>query len=262
MTRTPLFDTHCHLDFPPFQDDVGGHIDLARQHQVERILIPSVGPSNWLTITNLATQYPNLYFALGIHPHFIRQDPQVMLQQLEKVLADTSQHTHLVAIGECGLDFTVDTPAEIQEQILIRQLELANEYQLPVILHSRQSHNRLLQLLKQTPPIKGGVLHAFSGSEQQAKQFIKFGLKIGVGGVITYPRANKTRNTIRNLPIDTLVLETDAPDMPLTGEQGCYNHPKNTSVIVECVAELKKQSKQTIACKLWENSNLLFGICE
>jgi TatD DNase family protein len=150
----------------------------------------------------------------------------------------------------------------LQERIFIHQIEMANQYQLPIILHSRKTDNRLLQLLKQNRFQYGGVLHGFSGSYQQAMQFIECGFYIGVGGVITYPRAKKTRQAVAQLPLEKLVLETDSPDMPLNGHQGKANHPKMIGEIVSCLASLKGMSRQTIAENVWKNGNLAFGICE
>lgn len=255
-----LFDTHCHFDFDVFQEDFAHQVDLAREQGVERILIPSVGPSNWARIQELANQYSNLYYALGFHPYFLQQEFEQFAPELESLLS--SSNRQCVAIGECGLDFAIDVPVELQEQALELQFELARRFDLPVILHSRKAHNRLIQLVKAAKLPKGGVLHAFSGSYQQAMEWIRLGFLIGVGGTITYPRANKTRDAIQRISLENIVLETDAPDMPIIGYQGEPNHPSKLIHVLNELALLRTESKQSIASQLWENSNSAFFICE
>ncbi|KJY82253.1 deoxyribonuclease [Vibrio galatheae] len=255
-----LFDTHCHLDFDVFAADLDGHIDAAKQAGVERFVIPSIGPSNWRKVADLADQYSSIYYALGIHPYFIDPDSHTYQKQLRQLL--TERPAQCVAVGECGLDAMVGIDRLRQEQIFVQQVELAQAFQLPLIIHIRKTHNRLLQLLKQYRFSYGGVIHGFSGSYQQAMQFVDMGFFIGVGGVITYPRASKTRQAIIQLPLESIVLETDSPDMPLNGHQGKENHPKMLAQIVSCLASLKGMSKQTVAERVWKNSNSAFGICE
>ncbi|WP_223159264.1 TatD family hydrolase [Vibrio sp. Y2-5] len=267
MTKTAtrhklrLFDTHCHFDFDEFAASFSEQMSAATQAHVEKIIIPSVGLSNWLRVKNLATQYPvTLRYALGFHPYFLEHFSDEQLQLLEDELSQ--RESACVAVGECGLDAMVAVDASLQERVFIAQLAMAQHAHLPLILHSRKTHNRLLQLIKQHRFTQGGVLHAFSGSEQQARQFIDLGFKIGVGGVITYPRANKTRQAISQLPIESLVLETDAPDMPLFGRQGEANHPKYLIHVLEELAVLRDTNKEKLASQLWANSIELFRIDE
>ncbi|XAW89973.1 TatD family hydrolase [Vibrio sp. CDRSL-10 TSBA] len=257
----PLFDTHCHFDFDAFAAHFADELALASQQGVQRILIPSIGRQNWQRVATLAADYPDhIYYALGYHPYFLASAGLNPLHNLE--LALDARSSSCVAVGEVGLDAMVDIDAKVQETLLLGQLALAQAAGLPVVLHSRKTHNRLLQLLKQTRFQGGGVLHAFSGSEQEARQFIDLGFKIGVGGGITYPRANKTRRTISALPLEHLVLETDAPDMPLCGYQGHNNHPCRLPLVLNELVLLRKEDKQTVASTVWKNSNLLFSICE
>ncbi|GEM73990.1 TatD family hydrolase [Vibrio sagamiensis] len=253
-----LFDTHCHFDFDVFQQDFAYQVDLAREQGVERILIPSIGPSNWARIQDLANQYSQLYYALGFHPYFLKPEFEQFVPELESLLSSTNRQC--VAIGECGLDFAIDVPVELQEQALELQFELAKQFDLPVILHSRKAHNRLIQMVKAAKLPKGGVLHAFSGSYQQAMEWVRLGFFIGVGGTITYPRANKTRTAIQKLSLSCLVLETDAPDMPLFGYQGQTNHPEKARLIFNELSLLRNESAQSIAEVLWQNSHSLFGL--
>ncbi|MDW1629618.1 TatD family hydrolase [Vibrio sp. Y176] len=255
-----LFDTHCHFDFDVFQDDFAHQLELAQTQGVARILIPSVGPQNWARIHTLAEQHANLYYALGFHPYFLEDNVEQHLTELEGYLNQKGQQC--VAIGECGLDFAIDVDPQLQEKILEVQFELARRFELPVILHSRKAHNRLIQMVKAANLPRGGVLHAFSGSYQQAMEWVKLGFFIGVGGTITYPRAKKTRDAIQKLPLENLVIETDAPDMPILGYQGESNHPAKLIHVFNELVELHNGRKQSIASQLWKNSNFAFSICE
>ncbi len=253
-----LFDTHCHFDFDEFAHSFSDELEQAQSAYVERILIPSVGQMNWLRVRKLAAQYPsNVSYALGFHPYFLDSFSDTQIDELEQLLSQ--KDPACVAVGECGLDGVVDVDASLQEHVFSAQLDLAEQAHLPVILHSRKTHNRLLQIIKSHRFSQGGVLHAFSGSTQQAKQFIDLGFKIGVGGVITYPRANKTRQAITALPIEALVLETDAPDMPLCGLQGQANHPKYLGKVLDELATLRGADKAEMAEQLWINSVSVFG---
>lgn len=255
-----LFDTHCHFDFEPFADDFPAQLRTAKEQGVERFLIPSIGPTNWQRVRELSCHHREIYYSLGIHPYFLNLESNTDLTGLELALMERS--SKCLAVGECGLDAMVDMDSKLQESILSAQVAMAQSSNLPLILHARKTHNRLIQILKQHKFKHGGILHGFSGSYQQAMQFVDLGFYIGVGGVITYPRANKTRQAISQLPEHSLVLETDAPDMPLNGYQGKPNHPKLLAKTLTCLAELKKTPKQTFASILWKNSNLALNICE
>lgn len=255
-----LFDTHCHFDFEPFAAHFSQQLNLAQQAGIERLLLPAIGIENWSRLEQLSEQFPSLYYALGFHPYFLAQQSLNDLADLDAKIALRS--ARCVAVGECGLDAMVDVPMAQQEAFFIAQVELAKQHRLPLILHARKTHNRLIQLLKQTRFEHGGILHGFSGSYQQAMQFVDLGFYLGIGGVITYPRANKTRQAVAQLPLSALVLETDAPDMPLMGYQGEPNHPKRLPMILEHLAHLQKMDKQTVAVNVWQNSHLALKICE
>ncbi|WP_061040279.1 TatD family hydrolase [Vibrio coralliirubri] len=261
-----LFDTHCHADFDAFdssfsvEQSLDGYLKEAKQAQVEKLLIPSIGQSNWGELEKIAQSHPNIYYALGFHPYFLDQADEAQFSELRLLLS--SKNSQCVAIGECGLDFFVDVERTKQERFFIQQMELAKAFDLPLIIHERKSYNRLIELIKQHKFTLGGVIHGFSGSEQQALAWIKLGFYIGVGGTITYPRAQKTRTTIAKLPLECLVLETDAPDMPMYGNQGNVNHSKYLVTILNELFLLRKEPKQSIAAQIWQNSHRAFGICE
>jgi len=183
-----------------------------KEEQINELIIPATHRAEWDNIIHLA-KYNHLYYALGYHPRFLQYYQQGDLDGLHLLLKNADNRA--VAIGEIGLDKFAKTSMAIQERLFIEQLQLAEELQLPVILHIVKKQGRVLEILREQNFTQGGVYHAFSGSFDVATAFIELGFKIGVGGVITYPNSSTTRNTIRELPIDSLLLETDAPDMPI-----------------------------------------------
>ncbi|MCD1125315.1 TatD family hydrolase [Jinshanibacter sp. LJY008] len=255
---TPVFiDTHCHFDFPPFVHHEQESLTLAAESGVERIIVPAVTSEMFDGIIQLTRQFSMIYGALGLHPLYIDSHREEGLQQLAQQLG---QHEgKIVAVGEIGLDDYMDTPqSERQLWLLSEQLKLARRFDLPVILHSRRTHDKLASVLKQYPLPRTGVVHGFSGSLSQAQAFIRLGYSIGVGGVITYERAQKTRNVMAKLPLASLVLETDAPDMPLSGFQGQPNRPERVKLVFEQLCQLRSESATEIAQQLYANSIALF----
>ncbi|MBE5254052.1 TatD family hydrolase [Mixta mediterraneensis] len=252
-----FIDTHCHFDFPPFLDETGPSIARAAEAGVEKIIVPAVDASRFGIICQLAADHPALYAALGLHPIAIEAHQDIHLEALEDYLRQSPEK--LVAIGEIGLDLYRDDPQfDRQERLLDSQLKLAKHYDLPVILHSRRTHDKLAQHLRRHDLPRRGVVHGFAGSLQQAQAFIKLGYAIGVGGTITYERASKTRQTIAQLPLESLLLETDAPDMPLHGFQGQPNRPERARLVWEALCNLRSESPRQIADALWQNSQTVF----
>lgn len=255
----PFVDTHCHFDFPPFTGDEANSIDRAAQAGVRAIIVPSIQADRFERVLNLARQHGALYAALGLHPIVIEQHRDEDIDRLDDALK--APNGKLVAIGEIGLDLYRDDPQfERQEAILEAQLRLAKRHDLPVILHSRRTHDKLAMHLKRQNLPRTGVVHGFSGSLQQAQRFIELGYKIGVGGTITYPRASKTRDVMAQLPLSALLLETDAPDMPLNGFQGQPNRPEQAARVFAELCELRQEPEDVIADALLKNARATFGI--
>lgn len=254
-------DTHCHFDFPPFAENVENSLALAAKAGVEKIILPSVDASRFERIVALATRYSAIYAALGLHPIAVDQHCDIHLDQLEAWLQKKPEK--VIAIGEIGLDLYMQQPEfKKQEQLLDGQLRLAKQYDLPVILHSRRTHDKLALHLRRHDLPRRGVVHGFAGSLQQAQAFIKLGYAIGVGGTITYERATKTRNTVAQLPLDALLLETDAPDMPLHGFQGQPNRPERARLVWEELCKLRPEPPEQIAQALWDNTQSVFGLTD
>ena len=239
-----LIDSHCHLDFADFDEDRQQVIENCAQLGIGKLVIPGTQASTWSGILQLSQEYPAIKPALGLHPYFLEHFKPADLALLIQLLSQFSDN--IVAVGEIGLDHVIDIAPELQMTVLIQQLQIANDFNLPVILHHRRSHNDLIKTLKQQRFKWGGIVHAFSGSLQEANTYIELGFKLGVGGVITYPRAHKTREVVRLLPLNALVLETDSPDMPPMGKQGLRNSPQNLILILNELSHLRQESPEQI----------------
>ncbi|WP_390902885.1 TatD family hydrolase [Vibrio qingdaonensis] len=265
-----MIDTHCHLDLIAAKTDLADVLEGARAAGVEGIIVPGINEENWTDIAQLAQQHSDIYYALGFHPLFLSGVSSASIERLKQVFVQArGLPNKCVAIGECGLDFyhlgqdcDVELVKQQQKQILREHILLANKAKLPVILHCRKAHQDMMALLRKTAPIYGGVIHGFSGSYQQAMEYIKLGIYIGVGGVISYERAKKTRDTISKLPLEYLLIETDAPDMPLSGYQGAINKPEMLKLTLSTLIMLRSESAQTVTSQLQNNSKSLFFICD
>ncbi|WP_407715184.1 TatD family hydrolase [Comamonas testosteroni] len=230
-------DTHCHLDAPEFAPDRDAVRAAAQAAGVKHLVIPAVQRSHWQDVIALAHRHGDSY-ALGIHPLYTPGAQESDIAALRELLSQQRGDPHLVAVGEIGLDFFVPGLDE-QRQIWFyeQQIRLAREFGLPVILHVRKSSDRLLKTLRQHRVV-GGIAHAFNGSVQQAQAFIDLGFKLGFGGAITYERALKLRELAASLPLQALVLETDAPDIPphwlyTTAEQRAAGQPQGRNSSAE-----------------------------
>lgn len=250
-----FIDTHCHFDFPPFLYHESESIQYIKKNNVNKIIVPTVSSDYFDRVKRLSELYPEIYYAMGLHP--IYQHDKNSLNILMNVLA--KQDNKLVAIGEIGLDNYIPHADLAQQQYwLLAQFDLAKQYHLPVILHSRKTHALLLSLLKRAKLPNKGVIHGFAGSYEEAMQFIRLGFYIGVGGVISYSRAKKTRHTMSKVPLEYLVLETDSPDMPLSGYQGQPNRPEYVVKVFAQLAALRTESLEQIENTIFMNTLTLF----
>jgi TatD DNase family protein len=231
-----LIDSHCHLDALEFNQEQDVIVKLALDHGVEKIIVPAVNRKSFDDVINLRKKFPNCFYALGFHPMYINDLKEDDLYTLETYLKTYEP----VAVGEIGLDFFVTKDNKLlQEEIFVAQLKLANTFDLPVIMHVRQAIDDVLKNLRRYP-VKGGIAHAFNGSMQQAHAFIELGFKLGFGGAMTYTRATHIQALAKSLPIESIVLETDAPDIPPSwlGHEG-RNTPKELNQIATFFAELR-----------------------
>ena len=259
--RQSWVDTNCHLDAPEFERNLSQVVDTAAENGIKAILLPTVKASDCDHVRALASQYaetiPGLVYTLGIHPLYINQakesDITILKDQIEQSLSDP----RFVGIGEIGLDYFVEgLDPQRQEWFFHAQLDLAEEYQLPVVLHVRRSQDAILKALR-SRKIPSGIAHAFNGSFQQAEQFIALGFKLGFGGAATFERALQIRRLLKELPIDSIVTETDAPDIPpvwLREEGIAFNEPAFLPRIANVLAEIRGISSDQFAIAVWRNA--------
>ena len=249
-----LIDSHCHLDAPEFDADRDEVAQAAKQAGVGIIVIPAVARENFQQVIDLSNQYAHCRFALGIHPMYVDNAHPSDLSLLKALVSQYIATNKLVAIGEIGLDFFVTQQnRETQEYFFSEQLKIAQAFDLPVVLHVRKAVDDVLKHLR-IHKVRGGIAHAFNGSAQQAQAFIGLGFKLGFGGAMTYTRALKIRELAKTLPLESIVLETDAPDIPpeWVGTKG-RNAPAELLKIAQVLADLRGVKVSQIIEKTGEN---------
>jgi TatD DNase family protein len=248
----PFVDTHCHLNFDPLFRDVSGVMERARQVGVTRTVVPAYDLASWPDIRSLGER-TDIDVALGLHPWRAEEalDGNALLR--------AASESDAVAIGEIGLDFKVETPADRQMTVLNVQLDVAAELGLPVILHVRGAFEPLLALLEKRRPPARGVVHAFSRGPELAKRFVDLDLHIAFGGAITRERATRARRAAAVVPEDRLLLETDAPSIGLEGVPPEQVEPRHVVPIAEALAEIRNCSVKEIADRTTANAKELFG---
>ncbi len=240
-----LIDTHCHLDASDFNADRQAVIERSARQGVAAIVVPAIDVGNFEAVRDLAHSFEGGCYALGIHPICIKNATEDDLQRLERDIQSVLDDPRFVAIGEIGLDFFIPELAEDpwrdkQERFYASQLDLALKYDLPVLLHVRKSQDIILKHLRRRERI-GGIAHAFNGSFQQAEQFVEQGFALGMGGAMTFTRAKQIRRLARQMPLESLVLETDAPDIPPSWlEIRARNEPGEVAGVAETLAELRE----------------------
>ncbi|TXG98754.1 MAG: TatD family deoxyribonuclease [Zoogloea sp.] len=230
-----LIDTHCHLDAAEFDGDRVAVLDEARRVGVGAFLVPAIGVGNFDAVAALSAVHPDCCHAYGIHPMYVRQAQASDLECLRQRLAEGGA----VAVGEIGLDgFVADGDLPLQTRYFEAQLGLAREFDLPVVLHVRRAQDAVLKQLRRFRP-RGGIAHAFNGSRQQAEAFIGLGFRLGFGGAMTYSGSTRIRDLAASLPLESIVLETDAPDIPPAWGAGLRNAPANLGRFAEVLAGLR-----------------------
>jgi len=258
-------DTHCHLDAPEFSSSLTEIIAAAREKNVRAILLPAVKVADTQNVQSLVSQYsneiPGLVYTLGIHPLYTNQAHESDLNLLEKQISKALTDPRFVGVGEIGLDYFVEgLDPHKQEHFFHAQLDLAEQFKLPVILHVRRSQDAILKALRRRK-IPGGIAHAFNGSFQQAEQFIELGFKLGFGGAATYERALQIRRLIKELPLESIVTETDAPDIPpawLKEENLAFNEPAFLPRIARELAAIRGVNESEFASAVWRNAMQAF----
>jgi TatD DNase family protein len=245
-----LIDTHCHLDASEYDTDRDAVVERSRIAGVERVIVPSVAASNFHATVD-CRRYSGVEIALGMHPMYVHAHREAHLALLEQQIRDHQP----VAIGEIGLDrfqSCIDRPGVLEHDLNLQdfyfseQLKLARQYSLPVLLHIRRANDQILKHLRRIR-VPGGIAHAFNGSMQQALEFIKLGFKLGFGGAFTYTRATNLRQLAAELPLESIVLETDGPDIPPEWIARQRNEPSVLPRVAQALAELRGISVNDVA---------------
>ena len=270
--NTYFIDSHCHLDFAAFDSDREDVIARANAIGVKHFVLLGVEAGQWQNVESLCVSYSQMSGSVGIHPFFLDRYRLLSAADQEKALeldlgklAELACQSWVKAVGECGIDVVVaenfvqrvsnnptnkkyvESDLQLQQQLFEEQIKIANDNQKPLIIHHRKSHHLILQSFKRVKPQYGGIIHAFSGSIQDANNYIQQGFYLGCGGTITYERANKTKRVFEQVDLNHIVLETDSPDMPICGEQGKRNEPKHIISIAEALAKIKGMELAEIA---------------
>ncbi|MEY6433669.1 TatD family hydrolase [Thioalkalicoccus limnaeus] len=257
MPRPPeLIDTHCHLDVADFAADRDAVLARARTAGVVAQVIPAIAADGWHDLCQLCQREPDLYPALGLHPVYVADHRGADLVELERMIAERAP----VAIGEIGLDFFVPgLDRERQQALFEAQLAIARSADLPVLLHVRRAHDQVLATLRRHP-VRGGIVHAFNGSVQQAERYRELGFLVGFGGMLTFARSTRLRRLATAVPIEAIVLETDAPDLTVASHQGERNSPEYLPEVLAALAEVRGEDPAWLAARTTANARALLRL--
>ena len=251
-----LVDSHSHFDAPEFDVDRATAHARALAAGVVAQVVPAVDADSWPKLKTICAEFPGLYPAYGLHPMYLHAH---RLSHLDE-LAQWIEREAPVAVGECGLDYFIDgLDHEAQQGYFDGQLRLARDFDLPVIVHARRAVDAVIASIRKIGGLRG-VVHSFSGSAGQATHLHKLGFLLGIGGPVTHERANRLRGIVAAMPIEQLLLETDAPDQPGAGHRGERNEPAHLIEVVDIVAQLRRIAREEIAMATTANAERLFGL--
>ena len=255
-----LIDTHTHLDFPDFDADRDALLARSRALGVQRMVVLGVYQANWQRLWHLVEANEGLYAAFGLHPVYLNEHQPQHLDELRVWLSRLAGQPKLCAVGEFGLDYYLENlDRQRQQAVFEAQLELAAEFELPALLHVRRAHAATIATLKRFRLKRGGIIHAFAGSQEEAREYIKLGFRLGLGGAATWPQANRLRQVVAGLPLDAIVLETDAPDMAPAMHPYQRNSPEYLADICTELAALRGITAEALATASSRNADELFG---
>lgn len=251
-----LIDSHCHLDAAEFDADRAQVIASASAAGVAHQIVPAITAASWPKLREVCAMAPGLHPAYGLHPMYLDDHAPAHLPELRGWI----ERERLVAVGECGLDYFVDGLDPAQQQFYFEgQLALAREFDLPVIVHARRAVDAVTAAIRRIGGLRG-VVHSFSGSPEQARQLWQLGFLVGLGGPVTYERANRLRRLAATMPLEYLLLETDAPDQPDAGIRGQRNEPARLATVCDTIAALRGVDPKEVAEATTKNAERLFGL--
>ena len=257
-----LIDTHTHLDFPDFDADRQALLAESRALGVRRIVVLGVYQANWQRVWELVQSDPDLHAAFGLHPVYLDDHRPQHLSELGEWLTRLAGHRQLCAVGEIGLDYfieSLDRDRDRQQALFEAQLQLAADFNLPALIHVRRSHAAVIATLKRFRLKRAGIIHAFAGSKEEAREYIKLGFKLGLGGAPTWPQALRMHRVLAELPLDSVVLETDSPDMAPAMFPGQRNSPAHLPAICAALAGIMAISPKQLAAASTANACELFN---
>ena len=251
-----LFDSHSHLDVPEFDADRRQVLERAQAAGVVEQLVPAVDRASWPGLRQACLLAPGLYPAYGLHPTYLSRHQPADLDQLR----DWIERERPPAIGECGLDyFVAELDRDQQAFYFNAQLELAREFDLPVVVHARRAVDAVIASIRRVGMLRG-IVHSYGGSPEQARQLAGLGFLLGIGGPVTYERARRLRRLVADAPIEWLVLETDSPDQPDSGHRGQRNEPARLTEVLQVVADLRGVEPEAVAEATRINARQLLGL--
>ena len=255
MPSPPLIDSHCHLDFEIFDDDRSDVLQRAKDNGISDIIIPGTEKKHWQRITNLCERHAQLHACYGLHPYWANAHDKQDIVQLQKYV---DQHQS-VAIGECGLDFRPQqADKKTQLYFFEAQLDLAANNQLPIVIHSVNATETVVQSIKKFKNLRG-MIHSYSGSSEQARQLIDLDFYISLSGSVTYDNAKKIRKVAKDIPLESLLVETDAPDQPDQTNTNKRNEPAFLINTVKAIALIREETVETVATQTTDNAKKLFS---
>ena len=251
-----LFDSHSHLDVPEFDGDRAAVLARAKAAGVQEQLVPAVDHASWPGLRDACAMDPGLHAAYGLHPVYLERHRPAHLDALREWI----ENERPPAIGECGLDFFVEgLDAEAQRTYFHAHLELAREFDLPLVIHARRAVEEVYVSCKRIGGLRG-IVHSFGGSPEQARQLADLGFLLGIGGPVTYERARRLRRLVAEAPIEWLVLETDSPDQPDAAHRGERNEPARLAQVLEVVAQLRDEDPEADADATRANARRLLRL--
>lgn len=252
-----IFDSHAHYDDEAFNEDREKVIEELRKNEIIGVLNCGASLEGARDSVKLADRYDFFYAAVGIHPEYADVANEKVIEELREL----AKNNKVKAIGEIGLDYHYEDnpPREVQKKAFISQMKLAEELNLPVVIHNREAHGDTLEILKKFPNVHG-VVHCFSGSLEMAKECIKLGYYIGFTGVVTFKNAKKTVEVAREIPIERILLETDCPYMAPEPNRGKRNRSDYIEFIAEKIAEIRRDSPINVKDQAISNTKKLFNI--
>jgi TatD DNase family protein len=255
-----LIDTHTHLDFPDFDADRQALMAQSRALGVREMVVLGVYQGNWQRVWELVQSDPDLHAAFGLHPVYLEDHRPEHLTELADWLGRLAGHRQLCAVGEIGLDYFIETlDRERQQALFDAQLQLAVDFHLPALIHVRRSHAAVIATLKRFKLKRAGIIHAFAGSQEEAREYIKLGFKLGLGGAATWPQALRMHRVLARLPLESVVLETDAPDMAPAMFPGQRNSPAHLPAICTALAQIMSLAPEQLAAASSANARELFN---